>query len=131
MSDNPGLRGIVNRRAAAFVCLIVGDERLPMSYYRVFAARFDRLLSERLPDVAIDVYGGLPEDHSVLARYCRERRIRWCTTTLRPPSMVRSSKADAVVVFDAADELSAEVVRQAKERGVALRVVDVRRLMPR
>jgi hypothetical protein len=55
MSDNPGLRGIVERRAAAFVCLVVGDERLPASAYRAFAARLDRLLSARLPDVAIEV----------------------------------------------------------------------------
>jgi hypothetical protein len=40
---------------------------------------------------------------------------------------VASSRADAVVVFDSGDELSAEVMRQAKERGVPLRVVNVRR----
>jgi hypothetical protein len=129
MSDNPGLRGIVDHRAAAFVCLVAGDERLTMSYYRTFSARLDRLLSARLPEVAIDIYGGRSDDHVLLGRYCEERRIRWSTVTMRPPNVVASSRADAVVVFDAGDELSAEVTKQAKERGVPVRVVDVRRIV--
>jgi hypothetical protein len=43
--------------------------------------------------------------------------------------MVAASRPDAVVVFDASDELAADVMRQAKDSGIAIRVVNVRRWM--
>jgi hypothetical protein len=50
---------------------------------------------------------------------------------MRPENVFDHPPTDGVVIFDAGDELSATVARQAGEKAVPVRVFDVRAIVAR
>jgi hypothetical protein len=70
-----------------------------------------------------------PGTDDLAARYAREHRLDINLAADRSAEMLDKVSPDAVVVFYAGGKESAELLRAAREREIAVRVVDVRRFI--
>jgi hypothetical protein len=111
----------------AFTCIVTGDPRLPEAAYPFLRRKLDSLLRGRLPTVRI--VWRTPGADDLAARYARERRLDISFVADRSAEVLDKVSPDAVVVFDAGGQESAELVRAARERKMPVRVVDVRRFV--
>jgi hypothetical protein len=110
-----------------FTCIVTGDPRLPEAAYPFLCRRLDSLLRGRLPAVRIVYVWRTPGADDLAARYARERKLDISFVADRSAEMLDKVSPDAVVVFDAGGNESAELLRVARERRIPVRVVDVRR----
>jgi hypothetical protein len=109
-----------------FTCFVTGDPRLPEAAYSFVRDTLDDLLAAHLPGVRIVyVWRTAGADH-LAGRYARERKLDISFVADRSAEILDKVSANAVVVFDGGGKESEALVRAARERRVAIRVVDAR-----
>ncbi len=119
-----------------FSLVVTGDRRLSAAHYRFLRGRLDHLLGNRLPKVQLLSGAGLALD-KLAERWAEEHGLRVerfhggrdYRNEAQFVQWVMNWDPSALVVFDGGQQESGELLRRARVRGVAVRIVDVRALV--
>jgi hypothetical protein len=107
-----------------FTCIVTGDPRLPEAAYPFVRDTLDQLPAAHLPAVRIAYVSRTAG--AITWRGCARREMDIYFVADRGPEILDMVSAKAVVVFDGGGKESDSLVHTARERRIALRVVDLR-----